>query len=66
MVPGLKEPELKSSDMVDQDKITDTMLMLMDRLTPEELVEMLGLTTKEVFERFEEECMEVDWELVLD
>lgn len=34
---------------------------LCDRFTPDELVELLGVTTEEVFNKFLDECIEKDW-----
>lgn len=42
-----------------------TMLEVCDRLTPEELIEILGVSVEEVYERFFEECHKIDWEEVL-
>lgn len=35
---------------------------LSDRFTPEELIELLGVTTEQVFDRFLEECLELNLE----
>lgn len=32
-----------------------------DRYTAEELVELLGLSTRDILERFREECIELKW-----
>ncbi len=43
----------------------DVKLMICDRYTPEELIELLGVSVEEVFERFRDEIMELDLEEVL-
>lgn len=60
MGPGLK------SKMIDDYKLEALCAMLCDRLTPEELIEYLGVSTQDVFERFLDECVEIDWSKVLD
>ncbi len=64
MVAGPKVAELKSK-MLDGKQIDDLCMMLCDRLTPEELIEYLGVTTQDVFARFQDECIEIDWEALL-
>jgi hypothetical protein len=46
--------------MIDDTKLTELRNILCDRFSAEELVELLGLSTFEVFDRFTDECMEID------
>ena len=46
--------------MTDQQLINERRSILCDRLTPEELIELLGVTTEEVFDKFTDECLEID------
>lgn len=39
--------------------------MICDRYTPEELIELLGVTVEEVFDRFQDEVMNLDLEEIL-
>ena len=48
--------------MIDETKIDELRLRLCDRFTPDELIDLLGVSTEQVFERFLEECMELEWE----
>ena len=43
----------------------DVKYMICDRYTPEELIELLGVTVEEVFERFRDEVMQLDLEELL-
>ena len=47
--------------LLDQDSVNQLCEMISDRFTAEELVEILGLTTEDVFNRYIEECLRVDW-----
>lgn len=51
--------------MVDGQAVADLRAILTDRFTPEELIELLNVTTADVFDRFLDECLEVDWGLEL-
>jgi hypothetical protein len=46
--------------MLDQDKVNQWRQVLIDRLTPEELIELLGVSVEDIFERFLDECLELD------
>lgn len=48
--------------MLDDSAVEHRKAVLCDRFTPEELIELLGVTTEEVFERFRDECLELQWE----
>lgn len=51
--------------MLDDNAITELKFMICDRLTPEELIEALGVSTESVFERYLEEILELDLSEVL-
>lgn len=51
--------------MLDETAITELKFMICDRLTPEELIEALGVSTADVFDRFYEEILELDLSEVL-
>jgi hypothetical protein len=51
--------------VVDQERINELRAIVSDRFTPDELVDLLDVPTAEVFDRFVDECLEIDWELVL-
>jgi hypothetical protein len=40
--------------------------MVCDRLTPEELIEILGVSVEDVFDRYREECMKINWDEVFE
>lgn len=46
--------------MLDEELVDDRRRLIADRLTPEELIELLGVTTEEVFDRFRDECLDLD------
>lgn len=52
--------------MLNQERVDELRQMLCDRLTPEELIEYLGVTTGEVFDKFVDNCIETDWDAILD
>jgi len=45
--------------------LDDIKNILCDRFTPEELIEILGVSVEEVFDRFQDECMALDLEDIL-
>jgi hypothetical protein len=51
--------------MLDQAIVEELKFMICDRLTPEELIEALGVTTEQVFEAFLDKCLELDLDEVL-
>lgn len=51
--------------MLDQDKVNDLYIALEDKLTAEELCELLGLTVEDLFDKFTDEILEIDWDEVL-
>lgn len=51
--------------MLDEDRVSAIRAILCDRFTAEELVELLCLSTEQVFDRFVDECLELDLEEVL-
>lgn len=51
--------------MLDQAIVEELKFMICDRLTPEELVEALGVTVEEVFEAFLDKCLELNLSEVL-
>ncbi len=51
--------------MLDESAVVELKFMICDRLTPEELIEALGVSTEQVFERFREEILELDLSEVL-
>lgn len=51
--------------LLDQAAIEELKFILCDRLTPEELIEALGVTSEEVFEAFLDKCLELKLEEVL-
>jgi hypothetical protein len=51
--------------MLDEVAINELKLILCDRLTPEELIEALGVTTADVFERYLDEVLELDLSEIL-
>jgi hypothetical protein len=61
---GAQEPELRC-EVVDQERINELRAIVSDRFTPDELIDLLDVPTVEVFDRFVDECLEIDWELVL-
>lgn len=46
--------------MIDETAVDELKYLICDRLTPEELIEALGVTTADVFDRFFEEVLELD------
>ena len=44
----------------------DYELVVAERYTPEELVELLGVTTEELISRFRQKLYQLDWREVLD
>lgn len=46
--------------MLDQEEINNYRAIICDRFTPDELVDYLGVTVEEVFERFIDECLEAN------
>lgn len=51
----------KGKDLIDEDHVTQLRAMVIDRFTAEELCEILGAETEDIFDRFFEECLRVDW-----
>lgn len=51
--------------MIDEEQADRLKTILVDRFTPEELIELLNVTTEDVFDRFFEQCLELDLEEVL-
>lgn len=51
--------------MLDQEQVETWKQLLCNRYTPEELVEILGVSVEDVFERFLEECLSLNPEEVL-
>lgn len=47
--------------MIDSDMVDELRAMLVDRFTPEDLCEILGITVEDLFERFNEEVLRTDW-----
>lgn len=43
----------------------DVRELICDRYTPEELIELLGVTVEEVFDRFKDEVLALDLEEIL-
>lgn len=48
--------------MLDESAVEHRRAVLCDRFTPDELIELLGVSVEEVFERFRDECLELSWE----
>lgn len=46
--------------MIDETAVDELKYLICDRLTPEELIEALGVSTADVFDRFFEEVLELD------
>lgn len=46
--------------MLNETAVDELKYLICDRLTPEELIEALGVTTADVFDRFFEEVLELD------
>lgn len=46
--------------MLDETAVDELKFLICDRLTPEELIEFLGVTTADVFERFLDEVLNSD------
>lgn len=46
--------------MLDNDQVEQWKRILCDRFSPEELIEFLGVTTEDVFDKFLDECLELD------
>jgi len=46
---------------MDIELIEEYLNHLEDKFTAEELVELLGLETRDIIERFREECIELKW-----
>lgn len=46
--------------MINETAVDELKYLICDRLTPEELIEALGVTTADVFDRFFEEVLELD------
>lgn len=51
--------------MLDQSQLDHLRDVLCDRFSPDELLELLGLTTEQVFDAFTDECLELNLEEVL-
>lgn len=51
--------------MLDETAVDELKFFICDRLTPEELIEALGVSTADVFERFRDEILELDMSEVL-
>lgn len=51
--------------MIDETAVDELKYLICDRLTPEELIEALGVTTADVFDKFFEEILELDLGVVL-
>lgn len=51
--------------MIDQEYLTDLNQQINDRFTAEELCEILGLTVDDLFNKFTDNVLEVDWKEVL-
>lgn len=49
--------------LLDQATINELRALLADRYTPEELIELLGVSTEQVFDRFLDEVLELDREV---
>lgn len=47
--------------MLDGDSVDQLRSAISDRYTAEELVEILGLSTEDIFDRFVEEVLRTDW-----
>jgi hypothetical protein len=52
-------------EVLDETAIDELKFMICDRLTPEELIEVLGMSTADVFDRFRDEILELDLSEVL-
>jgi hypothetical protein len=50
--------------MLDNESVDAWKQLLCNRFTAEELIELLGVSVEEVFERFLDECLELDREVV--
>ena len=48
--------------MIDQELVDERRLYLCDRYTAEELVSLLDISTESVFDRFFDECLDLDME----
>lgn len=48
--------------MLDSGLVEQRRRVLCDRFTPEELIELLGVSTEEVVDRFLDECLELNLE----
>lgn len=48
--------------MLDGEQVEQRCQLLCDRFTPEELVELLGLSTREIVDHFLDECLELNLE----
>lgn len=46
--------------MLNETAVNELKFYICDRLTPEELIEALGVTTADVFEKFLDEVLELD------
>lgn len=63
---GQPESGLRLTNMsADNEYIEDLNKVLNDRYTAEELCELLGLTLDDLFYKFLDEVLEVDWEEIL-
>jgi hypothetical protein len=62
VVRGLKVREPK---LLDQTVVDELKAALCDRYTPEELIEILGVNSETVFDKFLDEFLELDLEEVL-
>jgi len=51
--------------LLDQSQVDQLRATLADRFTPEELIELLNVTTEDVFDRFVDQCLELDLEEIL-
>jgi hypothetical protein len=48
--------------MLDPDLVEERRVLLCDRFTPEELILLINVTVEQVFDRFFDECLELDME----
>lgn len=51
--------------MLDYSNVENLLAAIDDKYTPEELVEILGLTNQDVFDKFLDEILETNWKGLL-
>lgn len=52
-------------DVLDEEQVDNLVTKINDMFTPEEVTEILGVTVNQLLDKFRDEALEIDWDLVL-